>query len=418
MVECVCRKSYVIRGIGNLRSRDRQMTYHPTSPFRRACKVVPVPPAPKGPAPLKVDKWVVLRDLTTARKQIGVTDRQLFVLQTLLGFLKETDLAAQSTDKLIVHPSNETLSGRLNGMPCSTLRRHLAILVDTGLIRRRDSPNGKRFVRRYRSGQRDVFGLDLSPLVERASQIAALAEAVRADADRLDRLRRTVSLMRRDLAALASFGGTQHPDLPLWDRIEDLARLTARTLRRALSLEELSHIEQQLNAALSKARDVLDPAVLSTNDAQNERHQQDSEKDYSESETADPGTRTLPQSEAPTPPTKTRIPLSLILSACPEILTYGKGSIRHWHDLQRAAQTVYPMMGISTSAWEEAVERMGPEQASATVAAILQRFEMIRSPGGYLRNLARRASEQAFTIGPMMLALTRLPNAVHSCEAV
>ena len=36
---------------------------------------------------------------------------------------------------------------RANGMPPTTLRRHLAVLVDCGLIVRRDSPNGKRFAR-------------------------------------------------------------------------------------------------------------------------------------------------------------------------------------------------------------------------------------------------------------------------------
>ncbi len=55
------------------------------------------------------------------------------------------------------------------GMPASTLRRHLAVLVDAGLIVRRDSPNGKRYARKNRAGAIELaFGFDLSPLVVRS----------------------------------------------------------------------------------------------------------------------------------------------------------------------------------------------------------------------------------------------------------
>ncbi len=123
-----------------------------------------MPPEPgRPPAPLHVDKWVILREIGVARRHFGVNDRQLVLLQALLGLRKDSALRLDDPSGLIVHPSNDTLSARLNGMPCSTLRRHLAALVDAGLIARRDSPNGKRDVRRYRDGARDVFGFDLSP---------------------------------------------------------------------------------------------------------------------------------------------------------------------------------------------------------------------------------------------------------------
>ena len=67
---------------------------------------------------------------------------------------------------LIVFPSNQQLLLRAHGMPASTLRRHLAVLVDAGLIIRRDSPNGKRYARKDSAGEIELaFGFDLSPLV-------------------------------------------------------------------------------------------------------------------------------------------------------------------------------------------------------------------------------------------------------------
>lgn len=66
-------------------------------------------------------------------------------------FCREKELTGDG--ELIVWPSNEQLMARANGMPATTLRRHLAVLVDCGLIIRRDSPNGKRFARKGRGGR-------------------------------------------------------------------------------------------------------------------------------------------------------------------------------------------------------------------------------------------------------------------------
>jgi len=51
---------------------------------------------------------------------------------------------------------------------------------------------------------------------------------------------------------------------------------------------------------------------------------------------------------------------------------------------------------------------MGEEGAAITVAAILQRGEAIKSPGGYLRNLTERARAGQFSLGPVLMALLRV----------
>ncbi|TGR72797.1 replication initiation protein RepC, partial [Mesorhizobium sp. M1C.F.Ca.ET.193.01.1.1] len=82
-------------------------------------------------------------------------------------------------ENLVVFPSNEQLIRRANGMPATTLRRHIAVLVDCGLIIRRDSPNGKRFARKGQSGAiEQAYGFDLSPILTRAEEFRELAEAV------------------------------------------------------------------------------------------------------------------------------------------------------------------------------------------------------------------------------------------------
>src|SRR5690606_24648839 len=92
-----------------------------------------------------VNKWETFKNIREARDQLGATDRSLAILNALLSFHRETQLSAEGS--LVVWPSNEQLSARANGMPATTLRRHLAVLVQCGLIIRRDSPNGKRYAR-------------------------------------------------------------------------------------------------------------------------------------------------------------------------------------------------------------------------------------------------------------------------------
>lgn len=65
------------------------------------------------------------------------------------------------------------------------------------------------------------------------------------------------------------------------------------------------------------------------------------------------------------------------------------------------------MMGISITAWNDAVDTMGAEKAAIVVIAMLERFSDIQSPGGYLRHLMRKAEDGAVSCGPMIVALMR-----------
>src|SRR5271167_1877757 len=151
-----------------------------------------------------VHKWQVFRAICTAKIRVGVSERALAVLDALLSFHPETTL---SGDGLIVFPSNQQLALRAHGMAPATLRRHLAALVDCGLIIRRDSPNGKRFARKGQGGTIEMaFGFDLSPLVARAGEFEAWAEEVRAEERALKLVRERITLCRRDIAKMVTTG--------------------------------------------------------------------------------------------------------------------------------------------------------------------------------------------------------------------
>ncbi len=402
------------------------MEYTPISPFMRPIShahlrvveraEVSVPGKP-------INKWELLRELSKAQAAFGVTERDLTVMQGLLSFFPDDALGGNA--EMVVFPSNKAICERLNGMPCSTMRRHIARLVDAGLLMRRDSPNGKRYVRKH-GEERVAFGFDLSPLYCRSEEVARAAEAVREAEDRVRRLREVVSLMRRDLAALAEFGEEIQPGLGLWDQFRDKAVLTARALRRKLTLEELSAYRTDLEALLDRARNVIDgpeTEEMNTNDASFERHRHNSNKesidlepalekggaavDAPDVETDAPGADVEEADTRRVP----KIPLHLVIAGCPSLKTFYQGDIRHWHQLFDAACHVRPAMGISASAWEEAQRFMGPEQASIVVVAMLERFADIRSPGGYLRALTSKAAAGEFSCGLMVMALMSRRNA-------
>jgi replication initiation protein RepC len=364
-----------------------------------------------------VHKWQVFRAICTAKARVCVSERALAVLDALLSFHPETTL---SGDGLIVFPSNQQLALRAHGMAPATLRRHLAALVDCGLIIRRDSPNGKRFARKGQGGTIETaFGFDLSPLVARAEEFEAWAEGVRAEERALRLVRERLTLCRRDITKMIATGveegvptrrGGQGPlD---WSEIHGLYRGLLGRIPRTATRGELEPIAADLTLLAAEILTLLESHVKtqnkSTNESQTERHIQNSnqnspidlEPGFRESQ----GPTSEPQPEASRPPRR-GFPLGMVLDACPDIVDYAKGGISNWRDLQATAAVVRSMLGVSPSAWEAAQAVMGEIPAAIVVAAILQRAATISSAGGYLRELTRKAEAGEFSLGPMLMAL-------------
>lgn len=349
------------------------MFYQPITPFRRAMAAAPVQPKASRALPdHAVDKWDALRELAVARKTFGLSDRDLAVLQALLSFHPGTKL--DDPGKLVVFPSNAKLCERLNGMPCSTMRRHLAHLVDAAVIVRRDSPNGKRY--RRREGQ--SFGFDLAPLAYRFAEIHRAADMVRTETHRIQILREQISLLRRDLLALLKSA----PDAGM----SELAQLSAKALRRQMTMSQLESLHGLLVAAVdnfaASSHFAQDP---SSDDSQNEHHQY-SKISY------------IPESVCAEEQPDADLQLAEVLESCSQFQQLSPDPIKHWADLVCAAENIRPMMGICPAAWQHAVGVVGKVSASVLLAAILQRFESIRSPGAYLRGLVDRAGRQDFSL--------------------
>jgi replication initiation protein RepC len=408
-------------------------TGHVTTPFGQRPMTLAQARGQMGAADIKpgrsIDKWRVLRDICDARTRLKLRDRALAVLSALLSFHPGVDLSAG--DNLIVFPSNVLLSSRANGIAGTTLRENLAVLVQAGIIHRQDSPNGKRYARKSGAGRIEVaYGFDLTPLIARAGEFESLAKEVAAERRQVSILRERITLLRRDIRKLISAAIDEQADGD-WRALEtDYITLMAGC-SRARSIECLIEVESSLadfkQMVLSTLKYQWKNEKSDANASDIRQHiQNQNTESLLESESCSgkeqnrKAERELPsrldtsvsnegdsaekiESSDPYPKL---LPLGMILRCCPEILSYGpKGRIENWRDLITAAVVVRSMLGVSSSAYEEACAAIGPENTAAVVGYILQKAENIRSPGGYLRELTRKARRGEFSLVSMVMSL-------------
>lgn len=360
-----------------------------------------------------VDKWKVFRDVCEARPLLDISDRTLAVLNALLSFYPENQLSGGAS--MVVFPSNRQLMVRAHGIAVTTLRRHLAALVDAGLIIRKDSANGKRFARRKTSGElEDAYGFSLAPLLARSEELAAMAQKIEADRVALRRARERLTICRRDVRKLidAAIEDNVPGD---WDDIEADYLHHLADLPRNPEASDLDGVRLKLETLRTDIVNLLtnfdNSKKTSASAAQNEPHIQNSDIDSHELEsspTAQARTLQAITDNAALNGSQKIFPLALILQACPQISDYAQGgSIRGWRDLVSAAVTVRSMLGITPETYQGACESLGRENAAVVIACMLERAAHINSPGGYLRDLTRKGARGEFSLGPMLMALVR-----------
>lgn len=365
-----------------------------------------------------VNRWVIYKQLCVAKSALKLNDRCLAVLSSLLSFLPEDELNEKSG--LVVFPSNRQLSLRAHGMAESTLRRHLAFLVEARIIERKDSPTRKRYAHKDREGQVELaFGFSFAPLLDRASEIAAIADKILADQKALKRSRDEVSVLRRDIASI--FAEAAEETGKLCESLEEVFvrfREVVDAIPRRASLAQLATV----TASLDAIRNELDNALktkgivpeLSGGDAQFERqHNESLPESLYESQNGKLIGLKMPSSDSfvavsleredqvrRSPP----ISLDQVLRTCPDIREYGLKGIGTWRELLDASRIVSGFLGISHSAYQEAVHFMGAEAASTVIAWILQKLASINSPGGYLRSLTEKARGGTFSISQLLFS--------------
>lgn len=329
-------------------------------------------------ADLRPALWASIDLLKVIRKSLSLSDRDFSVLSSLAALALKRDRAGD----LIVFASNKTLSLKSNGMDTRTLRRRLANLVKSGVIRRKSSPNGKRYAHHDADGNViSAYGFDISPLLERLQEFK---ERVAHEQERQANhkvVRDRLSLLRM------SFPIDSEEDVLLRTALKRKSTTTAQMEGLIELFTAVNEDEVPPNNLDAMANSTLLTATV----GQNDPHLQSSKHNtYERKKETPPKTQAVSRQVSQTiDNSETPIDLEYqdVMHACPEAMSFAQEKPRNWADLYAFSRWLAPMIGISTKLIDQAEQALGRSSLTITILAIVQKSGSIRNPGAYLRSL-------------------------------
>lgn len=301
----------------------------------------------------------------------------LAVLRALLTFVTPNEFRA---GRVIVHPSNRTLSERAMIACERTLTRHITRLVNLGLVARRHAPNGKRFSVRDASGSPAlIFGLDLTPLLQRVAELRAAADAAAQNAAqaRIARARLLNAIFEAETDGRISSA-----------EADDLRKIS----RRKLSAAEFTAATKTIPLPSPATRIATDHLVDKTavSDRQNDCRQ-DSEKDLNEEQVAKNSTQAGKWKPGMLRKAQKSLTVANVLEAVPNARCFAMKIPESPDDLHHLADSLAPSLGIDRETYGRAKEVLGVTGAVLAVLGLTEAYGRIRKPGAYLARLTWQA---------------------------
>jgi replication initiation protein RepC len=338
------------------------------------------------------DRFSLIEVVRNASTVLGLKAPIIATLDALLSCLPP------KRSHNFVFASNATIAFKRNGISDRTIRRHVAQLAEAGLLVRSDSPNRKRFSKSDMStGSVLRFGFDLSPLFKSYDQICAVAEDCAKQASHISFLRTKV---RCAIARTMELDGLSID-----------AENALRALRRKLTAEELYSILDDLvsveeNQGMDCSAEMSIDAEMSATDGQNVRHHHNSKKELIDSDVAEK-TEDFHQPHH-------QISIGSLVGACKEAASYLQRPAETLSDVIGHARTLAPMMGIDSTTYRAAEDRLGELRTAVTVWGLLQMQGKIRQLGAYFRAITTGKRSAAFDPWTMINTLVK-QNRLQRC---
>jgi replication initiation protein RepC len=338
------------------------------------------------------DRFSLIEVVRKASTALGLKAPIIATLDALLSCLPP------KRSHNFVFASNATIAFKRNGISDRTIRRHVAQLAEAGLLARSDSPNRKRFSKSdVSTGSVLRFGFDLSPLFKSYNYICAMAEECAKQASHISFLR---SKVRCAIARTMELDGLSID-----------AENALRALRRKLTAEELSSILDDLvsvdeNQSTDWGAEMSIEAEMSATDGQNVRHHHNSKKELIDSDVAKKTEDPHLQHH--------QISIGSLVGACKEAASYLQRPAESLSDVIGHARTLAPMMGIDSTTYRAAEDRLGELRTAVTVWGLLQMQGKIRQLGAYFRAITTGRRSAAFDPWAMINTLVK-QNRLQRC---
>ena len=338
------------------------------------------------------DRFSLIEVVRKASTTLGLKAPIIATLDALLSCLPP------KRNHNFVFASNATIAFKRNGISDRTIRRHITQLANAGLLVRSDSPNRKRFSKSDLStGNVLRFGFDLSPIFKNYDQICAMAEDCAKQASHISFLRTKV---RCAIARTMELDGSSID-----------AENALRALRRKLTAEELYSILDDLvsveeNEGMDCGAEMSIEVEMSATDGQNVRHHHNSKKELIDSDVAE-------KTEGPHLQHH-QISIGSLVGACQEAASYLQRPAESLSDVIGHARTLAPMMGIDSSTYRAAEDRLGELRTAVTIWGLLQMQGKIRQLGAYFRAITTGKRSAAFDPWAMINTLVK-QNRLQRC---
>ncbi|WP_179209180.1 replication initiation protein RepC [Haematobacter genomosp. 1] len=272
-----------------------------------------------------------------------------------------------------------------------TILNHVRFLVRIGLAVDRSMGGGRRHCQRDQSGQIvAVYGIDLTPLRDRADELTMAAEAMRAERMAADRMRNEISRLRSMIRRILSGTEAAAEDQQTW------ASFPRRIAH--LGYEALSELLNRVRRFLTR----LGPSEISDRPEKNDQPYTTNQYPSESCNPAMPAENKMGQG-APTPPPQTpkcgmeHISLPMALNAAPAewhvgMELYGRAD---WMAFVNVGYERAMALGINASAWAQAQAAIGKVGAALLVmiadADSNERGGKIRNAGAWVRRMSERA---------------------------
>lgn len=334
-----------------------------------------------------------------AQSALALRPSLRLVLHELVGVYGEHFIQ----DRLIVWPSNEYLIDR-TGLSERAIRYAIHALTELELITPRDSANGKRFAVRNDAGVFvNAYGFDLTPLYARRGELELLAERRTRERAEQNRLFDEITICRRAAQEALSALQTRFPEAQSGDLEAELDALIGRTPRRGFTGPISDLVESWWDLRIRAEQRFYE----SGNAGKSSRHKESNNE--SPTETCNKAQQPVERGGE-----VADLSIPLILEACPALSEYAQ-PIQTERDMINAGWGIRATIGAHPSAWNEALEEIGPLPAAAAAAFVLQLHvddatsgrNQIRNPGGYFRALIRAIKDGKFRLVAELHGLRR-----------
>lgn len=374
---------------------------------------------------------------------IGLKAAKIALIDQLFAFSTAIDWSDTQTIP-IVWPSNELLARRL-GIKISTLKYHLAGLVEAGLICYSDHPTYQRRGRRSEDGRIvEAYGINLSPIAARYCELLELSDGAEFEARKCKGLSNRRTVRRRGIAAIIEAARLELGSLDEeWNSL--LARLDRLRERRAQGSVELADVVEALEVVHTEAAELLESlydsrtntAVAKIRPLQTTAETPDSESCNDErnctnaqyiaepsaigamaSENKPSGTSASSKRKMPaTGPDDdiVNVSLPLLRSAFVHLSEMVPEVFDHWAAFRSSGGLLCRLCYINPQVYQEAVEALGLDLAIVALALTAERNAngSVSNPGGYLRELVNRSRQGTLRLSRSLFGMAASAQKVH-----